>query len=203
MHWFDIGLTIALIISTVWGFFRGFVRGLFSLLGLAAAVLLAVRAYPYLAPVLESFIAVPWVRQTVGFSLIGVAVMAVVMLCSTLLRLFLRAAGLSLADRLLGGLFGLAKVVLILTVLFIIANRFFPAERTQIEARSALAPLLSRSAAWLEAFLAQHDAVIQQLYQQLSFPRTGNMTPADQGDQVLRDTPHTPEHPAREQPQHR
>ena len=203
MHWFDIGLTIALIISTVWGFFRGFVRGLFSLLGLAAAVLLAVRAYPYLAPVLESFIAVPWVRQTVGFSLIGVAVMAVVMLCSTLLRLFLRAAGLSLADRLLGGLFGLAKVVLITSVLFIMANKFFPAERTQFEAGSVLAPLLSRSAAWLEAFLARHDDVIQQLYRQLPFPNSGDTAPAGQGDQVSRDSTRAPAHPAREGTQRR
>ena len=167
MHWFDIGITVALILSGVWGCFRGLVRALLSLVGLAAASVLALRGYLDVAQRLEPLITTPWVRQAVGFSLIFLAVMAVVMVCSSLLRLILRAVGLSLLDRLLGGLFGLAKVVLVVSVLLMMANKFFPSVRVQLETESVLAPLLFRNAAFLEACLEQHDDVVQRLQKQL------------------------------------
>lgn len=167
MHWFDIGLTIAVILSTVWGFCRGLVRALFALVGLAVAAVLAIRGYASVAPLCAPLITAPWARQAVAFCLIFLAVMAVAVVSSRLLRLFVHAAGLSLADRLLGGLFGLTKVVLMTSVLLLITNKFFPSVRAQLAAESVLAPLLWRSAEYLEAFLEQHDDVVQRLYQQL------------------------------------
>jgi len=93
--------------------------------------------------------------------------MAVAMVCSTLLRLVLSAVGLSLLDRLLGGLFGLAKVVLVASVLLMMADQFFPTVRPQLEKESVFAPLLFRNAEFLKAFLAQHDDAVQRLQQQL------------------------------------
>jgi membrane protein required for colicin V production len=159
-------MTIALILSGVWGCLRGLVRALLSLIGLAAASVLAVRGYPDFAQHLAPLIATPWVRQAISFALIFLAVMAIAMVCSTLLRFALRAAGLSLIDRLLGGLFGLVKVILVVSVLLMMANRFSPSVRVQLEADSALAPLLFRSAEFLAAFLEKDDAVIQHLQRQ-------------------------------------
>jgi membrane protein required for colicin V production len=167
VHWFDIGLTIALILSGVWGCLRGLVRAVLSLIGLAAASVLAVRGYPDLAQRLAPLIATPWVQQAIGFALIFLAVMAIAMVCSTLLRFALRAAGLSLIDRLLGGLFGLAKVILVVSVLLMMADRFLPSVRVQLEADSTLAPLLFRSAEFLAAFLEENDTVIQHLQRQI------------------------------------
>lgn len=167
MHWFDIGLTIALILSGVWGCLRGLVRALLSLIGLAAASLLAVRGSPYVAERLAPLIATPWLQQAISFALIFLAVMAVAMVCSTFLRFALQAIGLSLMDRLLGGLFGLAKVVLVVSVLLMMANKFFPTMRVQLEAESTLAPHLFRSAEVLAAFLEKHDATVQQLQRQI------------------------------------
>jgi membrane protein required for colicin V production len=167
VHWFDIVMTIALILSGVWGCLRGLVRAILSLIGLGAASVLAVRGYPDIAQRLAPLIATLWVRQAIGFALIFLAVMAVTMVCSALLRFALRAAGLSLMDRLLGGLFGLAKVVLVVSVLLMMANKFFPSMRAQLEADSALAPFLFRNAEFLAAFLEKHDAVVQQLQRQI------------------------------------
>ena len=167
MHWFDISLTIALILSGVWGCLRGLVRAILSLIGLAAASVLAVRGYLDIAQRLAPLIATLWVRQAIGFALIFLAVMGVAMVCSALLRFALRAAGLSLMDRLLGGLFGLAKVVLVASVLLMMANKFFPSMRAQLEADSALAPYLFRNADFFAAFLEKHDAVVQQLQRQV------------------------------------
>ena len=172
VHWLDIGMTIALILSGVWGCLRGLVRAILSLIGLAAASVLAVRGYPDIAQRLAPLIATLWVRQAIGFALIFLAVMAITMVCSVLLRFALRAAGLSLMDRLLGGLFGLAKVILVASVLLMMANRFFPSIRAQLEAdltgpKSVFAPFLWHNAEILEAFLEKHNAVVQQLQRQI------------------------------------
>jgi membrane protein required for colicin V production len=169
VHWFDIGMTIALLLSGMWGCLRGLIRAMLSLIGLVAASVLAVRGYPDIAQRLAPFIATLWVRQAIGFALIFLAVMAVVMGCSALLRFALRAAGLSLMDRLLGGLFGLAKVFLVASVLLMMADKFFPSVRVQLEAspQSMFAPLLFRSAEFLAAFLEKQNAVVQQLQRQI------------------------------------
>src|SRR5262249_49159656 len=146
---------------------RGLVRALLSLIGLAAASILAVRGSPDIAQRLTPLIATPWIRQAIGFALIFLAVMAVVMMCNLLLRFALRAAGMSLMDRLLGGLFGLAKVILVVSVLLMMANRLAPSVRAQLEADSVLAPFLFRSAEFLEAFLDQHTTVVQHLQRQI------------------------------------
>jgi membrane protein required for colicin V production len=172
VHWFDIGLTIALILSGVWGCLRGLVRALLSLIGLAAASILAVRGSPYIAERLAPLIPTPWAQQAISFALIFLAVMAVAMVCSFFLRFALQAVGLSLMDRLLGGLFGLAKVILVVSVLLMMANRFFPSMRAQLEAdlaspKSVFAPFLWHNAEILEAFLEKHNAVVQQLQRQI------------------------------------
>jgi len=167
VHWFDIGLTIALILSGVWGCLRGLVRSLLSLIGLAAASILAVRGAPYLAERLTSLITTPWLQQAISFALIFLAVMAVAMVCGMFLRFTLQAVGLSLMDRLLGGLFGLATVVLVVSVALMMANKFSPSMRAQLETESTLAPYLFRSADTLAAFLEKHDATVQQLQRQI------------------------------------
>jgi membrane protein required for colicin V production len=163
MHWFDVGLTIALILSGIWSCFRGLVRELLSLAGLAVASVLAVRGAPSVAHILAPVITVPWVSQAVGFALIFLAVMIVAMLCTKLLRLVLTAVGLSPLDRLLGGVFGLIKVVLVVSIGLMMANKFFPTFRPQLEADSVLAPLLFRNVEWLATFLNQHDDLLQHL----------------------------------------
>jgi membrane protein required for colicin V production len=169
VHWFDIGMMIALLLSGVWGYLRGLVRAILSLIGLAAASVLAVRGYPDVAELFTPLIATLWVRQAIGFALIFLAVVAVAMVCGILLRFALRAVGLSLMDRLLGGLFGLAKVILVASVLLMMGDRFFPSVRTQLEANppSVLAPLLFRNAEFLKAFLENQDALVQQLQRQV------------------------------------
>jgi hypothetical protein len=47
------------------------------------------------------------------------------------------------------------------------ADRFLPSVRVQLEADSTLAPLLFRSAEFLAAFLEENDTVIQHLQRQI------------------------------------
>ena len=66
-------------------------------------------------------------------------------------------------DRLLGGLFGLAKVVLVASVLLLMAASFFPLYGLNWRQNPCLPHLLFRSAEYLEAFLEQHGDAVQRL----------------------------------------
>lgn len=167
MHWFDLSVTIALILSGVWSCFRGFIRELLSLVGLVAAAVLSIRYYHYGADIFAPLMTLEWVRQAVSFALIFLAVMVVARVCSVLLHLVLHSVGLSVLDRLLGGLLGLAKVALLASVLLIMVGKFSPPVTAQLAAESTLAPLLFRSAAFLTPFIEQYTNDMQQLYKQI------------------------------------
>ncbi|MGE3540610.1 MAG: CvpA family protein [Candidatus Tectimicrobiota bacterium] len=170
MHWFDIVLIIVLLLSGLWSFFRGFIRELVSLTGLVLASVLALRGYPQVAIWLEPIIATAGLRQAVGFAAIFLAVMIVAVCCGLLLRLLLKAIGLSLLDRCLGGVFGGAKVVLLASVAMIFLTKFAPPRATQLAQETLLAPYLFRTAAWLSTLLEQHDHTVQQLYKHIPLP---------------------------------
>jgi membrane protein required for colicin V production len=167
MHWFDITVLTALLVSGVWSLFRGLIREVLSLLGLGTAVVLAIQGYPSVALRLETVIAEVWVRQAVSFALIFLSALLLSALCIKLLRLFIQVAGLSLFDRLLGGLFGIAKVVLVVSVLFLVGPKFFPTLTTTLAGESVTAPLFVQSAALLATLLEKHDyESFQRLYRQ-------------------------------------
>ena len=167
MHWFDSVVTAVCIISGIWSLFRGLVREVLSLGGLIAAVVLAFRGSPYLVPWLESHVAEAWMREAISFAVIFLAVMIVSILTTRLVKVFIRAAGLSLFDRLLGGVFGVLKVVCVVSVCFILGSKFFPAFTTSLVQESVLAPAFMHTAEWLAQLLEEHDyKVLEQLEQQ-------------------------------------
>ena len=126
MHWFDVIAGIALLTGGIWSFFRGLTREVFSLLGIIAAIMLSFRGYPYVANHLGTFIAHPWLRQAVGFALIFLSTVFLYVLIAALLHRLIKAAGLSLPDRFLGGLFGIVKVGVIIAALCLVTAQFFP-----------------------------------------------------------------------------
>jgi membrane protein required for colicin V production len=153
MHWFDLGVGIALFVGGVWSLFRGLTREVLSILGIVTAFLLSARGYPYVARALETLIAQAWLRQTVGFMLIFLSTMVLYVIFARLLQRLVKAAGLSLPDRLLGGLFGLIKVAVIITALCLVTAQFFPAFATQLAHEATLAPAFFRAADLLSTLL--------------------------------------------------
>src|SRR5262245_21509267 len=153
MHWFDIGTGIALCVGCVWSLFRGLTREVLSILGIVTAFLLSSRGYPYMARTLETLITQVWLRQAVGFALIFLFTIGLYVIFARLLQRLVKAAGLSLPDRLLGGLFGLIKVVVIIAALCLVTAQFFPTFATQLAREAVLAPAFFRAADLLSTLL--------------------------------------------------
>jgi hypothetical protein len=94
-----------------------------------------------------------WLRQAIGFTLIFLCTIVLYVIFARLLHRLVKAAGLSLPDRLLGGLFGLIKVAVMIAALCLVTAQFFPAFAIQLAREAALAPTFFRAAGLLSTLL--------------------------------------------------
>ena len=125
---FDWFLIAIVVYSTVIAFLRGFFREIFSLVGLGAGILLASWNYGVLGDRLARFI--PWTTaQVVAFLLIAILVMVLCGLAGKLLSSTAKTIGLGFFDRLLGGVFGLARGFLLGVAILMAAAAFLPREK--------------------------------------------------------------------------
>ena len=114
---------IGVIVGSVgWGIWRGFTREIMSLAGWVLAFLAANSVAAPLGEMLPASIASPEVRVLIAFVAVFVLVLIAAALVGMAVSKFLKAAGLSGVDRTLGGLFGLARGVVILLALAIVAG---------------------------------------------------------------------------------
>ena len=121
MQWVDIVLAGILVFSVIVGVVRGFVFEVLSLLGWFAAYFTAQWLAPEAAPHIPVGKPGSAFNHAAAFAAVFVAALLVWAVTSRLLRLLIHASPLSLPDRLLGGLFGLLRgLVLLLAVATVI-----------------------------------------------------------------------------------
>lgn len=115
MNVFDIIVYIALAWAVFNGWRRGFLLQMLSLLAVVASLYFAAQYGSELERILGIEVGVAGVT---GFIIIFVGALVVISVGGYLLRAVFRFAGLGMVDTLLGILFSLAKVGLIVSVLF-------------------------------------------------------------------------------------
>ena len=150
IHWFDLATIVVLILSGIWSLFRGFLREMLSLLGFVVVVVLAVYAYPHLYDAMEGIVNESWVRQVVCLALLFIAAVAAFVGFIQLGALLTHAMGLSILDRLLGFCFGLVKVVVLFSLLFVVGNKFLPDLTVVLTRNSLMGPTFGFTAGLLE-----------------------------------------------------
>lgn len=119
---FDYVVLAILLVSVVVSVLRGLVREILSLLGWIAAFVLASLFAGDVAKLLEPTLDPNGLGQIAAFLLILVAVALITALISWGIMKAIAAAGMSLADRGLGGLFGLARGLLIVIALAMVCG---------------------------------------------------------------------------------
>ena len=116
MNWLDTTIIIVTGLSCIFGLWRGLVREVLSLVTWVLALLVA-RTY---SEVLVNFLFMSidnvTVRYVTAFALIFIAVMMLGTFLNFLMSKLLVFTGLKLIDRVLGGLFGIARGMLIVLV---------------------------------------------------------------------------------------
>jgi len=122
MTWFDYGLLAVLALSALIGIWRGLVREVVSLAGWIAAAVVAMLYAGEVAALLPATFATPPIRTLIGFAALFLAVLVTASIGGLIAAKLMRAVGLGVADRTLGGVFGIARGALILVILVLAAG---------------------------------------------------------------------------------
>jgi membrane protein required for colicin V production len=152
MTLFDYIVLGVILISIVLSVVRGLVREILSLLGWLLAFVIANRFASVVAAALPELIVGERLRLIVAFGGLFVGTLIVSGILGMLIGLVIRSSGLQLADRGLGGLFGLARGILIVLTAVIIAG--WTALPQRPEWRNAmLAPFAEQAVHTLKPYL--------------------------------------------------
>ena len=122
MSIFDYAVLSILLISIIVSVLRGLVREILSLFGWVAAFVVASLFASEAAAGLPSVIGLPILRFIVAFLLLLLGGALVMALVNWGILRAIAAAGLDLADRGLGGLFGLARGLVIIVALVMVGG---------------------------------------------------------------------------------
>ena len=117
---FDYLVLLVLIASVIISTLRGLVKEVLSLLGWVVAFVVANAYGAALAPLLPAAVPGEVVRLLVAFALLFIGVRLLMGLLTMLVDALVTATGLTIADRGLGSLFGLARgLVIVLSVVIL------------------------------------------------------------------------------------
>lgn len=151
-------IIVAVLISMALGIGRGFAREALSLLGWVCAF---VAANVLAKPLAESLLAISdsaTLRYLLSWGLVFVGVLAIFSVVGSLLAKQLRQPGFNLGNRLLGGLFGVGRGLVIMMVMTLLLRGMLPDSDEDWLDDAQLMPTLDRMAEW---FSANFDNVLE------------------------------------------
>lgn len=120
----DIVFLAVIALSLLAGVLRGFVKEAISLASWVAAFIIAALLSPQLADGMDAVIANPSLRRLAAFAILFVATVFVGALIGNLVSKLTSAAGLGGTDRVLGGLFGVLRGVLVIVLIVLLTQPF-------------------------------------------------------------------------------
>ena len=123
MTWLDYAVLGVMLVSILWGAWRGFIREVVAVLGWFIAFIAANRlAWPLSNALPADLVRNPELRFLLAFMTVFVASLFVTALVGLLLSRLVQGAGLSGVDRALGSVFGVARGLLIIVAFGLLAG---------------------------------------------------------------------------------
>lgn len=151
MNGLDYVLLILLVGSLAASIARGFTREIIGLVALAAGSVLGLWFHGAVGALIAPYIGQPELADLVGFGIVFFGVLAAGGAIGHLLSKLWKVTGLSLVDRLAGGMFGLVKGALMGAVIIFVTVAFSPTGPPGFVKESKVAPYVLWSANALAA----------------------------------------------------
>jgi len=142
MNPFDIGILVVFGYCLIRGFFKGFVREIFSLIGVIGGFYGASTYYPVVAKLLSRWIPGFPNLNVLSFLLILFVGFVVISLLGTAVKYLLTITFMGWIDRLFGVVTGSIRGVLVVSILLMAATAFVPDWKPLME-KSFLAPKIT------------------------------------------------------------
>ena len=154
----DIIVLVIVGVSIAFGVWRGLVREVLALVAWAGAFLLANLLAPDAAKLLPQGMASEEIRLLVSFVVVFIVALVGLSVAALLASKVVKVVGLGAADRVVGGVFGLARGLLLVMILVLLAGlTSLPRQSTWREAvlRGALEACAEYIKTWLPSDLAR------------------------------------------------
>lgn len=139
MNLFDIAIIIIVGFSLIRGFFRGFIKELFSVIGLFVGFYAAYTYYQQIAKFLSQWITNASYLNILSFMIIFCGIFFIISILGVIIKYVLNISFLKWADRIFGAGFGAIKGILFVSILLIMLITFLP-KGTPIIKKSWLSP---------------------------------------------------------------
>ncbi len=140
MNWLDLVIVGIIGLSVLISFFRGFVRELVSLTSWILAVILGIRfANDVGSTLFSSVIQSQTLQHILGFVIVLVLVLVVGIIINIALKNLLSRNGFSFTDAILGILFGVARGIIVVTVMVMLLKTT-QIENSDVYKKSQLVP---------------------------------------------------------------
>ena len=122
MNWLDYTILGIILLSTLTGILRGFVKELIALCIWILAIWLGYHYANSFGGLLNGWVEDDRLRYGIGFIVIMVATLIVGGICNTFLGFILKKSGLSTTDRVLGMGFGVVRGVFIVSLVLVVVQ---------------------------------------------------------------------------------
>lgn len=122
MTWVDYAIVAIIAVSVIISLLRGFLREALSLAAWIVAFWVALSFSYSLARLFSGLIASPTARVAVAFAVLFLATLLLGALVNFLAAQLVKGGGLSVADRLLGAVFGTARGIALVAALVLLAG---------------------------------------------------------------------------------
>lgn len=165
MNWADYLIVILITVSALIGLWRGLLRELISLATWIAAFAIAFLFAEDASALFTAHIEVPSLRIAAAFGVLFLATLLIGGLIGLIASFLVDYTGLTGTDRVLGGVFGIARGAAIVIVL-VLAAGFTPLPQDPWWQQSVLIEHFQNGALWLR------DLLPPELAQVLRFPST-------------------------------
>ena len=139
---FDVGIVVILLFFLMRGLFRGFIREVFSIIGVVGGFYLGCAYYSEGAAYLTRWISSVPYPNVVSFLAIFIGVIVLANLSGLATKHLLNIIFLRWVDRFFGALFGAAKGIMIASMLLMASAAFFPEFGVLIKTSRLVRPVM-------------------------------------------------------------
>jgi membrane protein required for colicin V production len=151
---FDIAILAFVALSGLFALVRGLTREVLAIIAWAGAAYVAYRLYPYVLPFAQRHIESEWVAEIAAGAGLFILALIVLSVLSHGLAQRVRSSPANGLDRLLGLVFGLARGMLVVCLLYAVADRtVFHQSRPDWIQRARVTPALQRGADYLVSLI--------------------------------------------------